>query len=259
MRKERLTARLTRKPTARADRPSRMRRGVSLIEVVMASMLVAILSTAVVGGIVTVIAADMKNQQKLEALELGNRLLLQFLDDKAALPSEEEPIVQGLGTYRWHLTRTPVKLEMPPGSIIMPPPADSPGEKTQTKTELLTVTVYSGVAQLGGGFTEGHLLCTLSRLNHPLSLIYRNPDAMARAFSDPARAIEIFTDLIATGEPPAARPAANANASGTSRATGGGGAVGAGPAPKPPAGSTPDPNVRVDDGSTFQGVRGARR
>lgn len=238
----------TQKMTTRRSR-AHLRRGVSLIEVVMASLLVAVLSTAVVGAIVTVVAADVKNQQKLEALELGNRLLLQFLDDKDALPHEEAPIEQGLGTYRWKLTRTPVKLQMPPGSIIMPPTADSPGEKTQAKTELLTVTVYAGVKQAGGGFAPGKLLCTLSRLNHPLSVIYRNPDAMARAFSDPGKAMAIFADLIATGEPPSARPSASPGAGGTRAASGGGSAA-------PAAGGRGDPNVRVDDGSTFRGARG---
>jgi type II secretory pathway pseudopilin PulG len=242
----------TQRATPAKGAARRFRRGVSLIEVVMASMLVAILTTAVVGAIVTVIAADVRNQQKLEALELGNRLLLQFLDDKDALPPEEEPIHQGLGDYRWTLTRTPVKIQMPASSIITRPMEGTPGDKTMAKTELLTVTVYSGKPDGLGGFEQGKLLCTLSRLNHPLSVIYRNPDTMSRAFSDPIKAMQIFTDLIATSDtasaPPPPRQGSGAN----------GGAVAGtgGTRSSTTAGSRGDPNVRTDDGSTFSGARG---
>ena len=221
----------------------------------MASMLVAILTTAVVGGITTVVAADVRNQQKLEALELGNRLLLQYLDDKEAMPHEEQHIDLGQRHYRWHLKKTPVTIEVPDESIITKPAENTPGAQTLAKTELLTVTVYAGVPDGMGGFVEGTRLCTLSRLNHPLSVIYRNPDTMMRAFSDPIKAMTIFRDLISTSGPstPAPAPAASNTSAGTRSTTG---STAGARAPKPSA--TRNPEVRTDDGTVFEGARKPR-
>lgn len=187
--------------TAIAKRPRVRRwsrRGISLVEVVMASMLLAIIASAVVGGITTVVSADARNQQKLEALELANRLLLQYLDDKDAMPSQETHVNQGRGVYRWVMRVSPVQLSMPEESVI-DKPAEGPGGKTIEKLVLLSVSVFSGVPDGMGGYTYGDRVCTLTRMYHPLSVIYRNPDMMKRLAADPARMMEIMMALIDSG------------------------------------------------------------
>lgn len=223
----------TRTPVTRSDNRKR-RRAFSLVEVIMASMLLAIIASAVVGGITTVISADARNQQKLEGLELANRLLLQYLDDKDAMPNQESHVVQGRGTYRWVLRVSPVQLDMPEQSVIAKP-AEGPGSKTIDKLVLLSVSVYAGVPDGMGGFAHGDRICTLTRVYHPLSVIYRNPDMMVRLASDPARMLEMMLALTEGGTTSRTNLDAARNGNGGSGsnnsnrpATGGGGGGGGG-------------------------------
>jgi len=223
----------------------------------MASMLLAIIASAIVGGITTVISADARNQQKLESLELANRLLLQYLDDKDAMPNQEAHVFQGRGVYRWAMHTSPVAIEMPAGSVIEKP-AEGPGSKTIDKLTLLSVSVYAGVPDGMGGYSHGERVCTLTRVYHPLSVIYRNPDMMKRLAADPARMMELMMALIDSGttsrtDPGAAGPGTRSGAGGgreegrRESAPGGGGGGGGG-APKP-AGS----------GEIFNGARTAHQ
>jgi type II secretory pathway pseudopilin PulG len=195
-------------PTHRKQRWTR--RGLSLVEVVMASMLLAITASAVVGGITTVAAADAHNQQKLEALELANRLLLQYLDDKSAMPDESAHAVQGRGTYRWAMHTSAVELSTPAESIVIKP-TDGPGSKTIDKLVLLSVSVHAGIPDGMGGYASGERLCTLTRVYHPLSTVYRNPDALSRLLRDPGTFLPYVEGLIQERAPAPASPRTSPN------------------------------------------------
>lgn len=252
----RKTSPISRKRPAGARAPRWSRRGVSLIEVVMASMLLAVIASAVVGGIATVVSGDARNQQKLEALELANRLLLQYLDDKAAMPKPERQVEQGRGIYRWSMRESPVQLSMPEQSVI-DKPADGPGAKTLNKLVLLSVSVYVGVPDGMGGYTYGDRVCTLTRMYHPLSVIYRNPDLIKRLAADPGRMMEIMLDLIDAGTTSRTDPSAAPHAAGG----GGGGTLNGGGDNKPAGGSGGDrgagdrPPPAASGGEIFGGAR----
>jgi len=253
--------------TARSNSPTRRntarwrgRRAFSLIEVVMASTLLAIVASAVVGGITTVVAADSRNQQKLEALELANRLLLQYLDDKDAMPNAGAHVFQGRGVYRWQMHTSPVELSMPAESVI-DKPADGPGAKTIDKLVLLSVSVYVGKPDGMGGYTHGDRVCTLTRVYHPLSVIYRNPDMMKRLAADPGRMMEIMMALIDSGTTTRSDPGAVRTGGGSGarpvNGSGGGGGGGGGGGNK--GGGNPlrsgDAPPAADSGSLFRGAR----
>ncbi len=234
------------------------RRAFSLVEVIMASMLLAIIASAVVGGITTVISADARNQQKLEGLELANRLLLQYLDDKDAMPNPDAQVVQGRGTYRWVLRVSPVQLTMPERSVISTP-AEGPGSKTIDKLVLLSVSVYAGVPDGMGGFAHGDRICTLTRVYHPLSVIYRNPDMMVRLASDPARMLEMMLALTEGGttsrtNPDSARNGGSGNANRPATAGGGGGGGGGGGEVRGGGGASSGPKP-VGSDEMFSGSR----
>jgi len=171
------------------------RRGISLIEVIMASVLLTVIASAVVGGITTVVTADSRNQQRLESLELANRLLLQYVDDQDAMPSEATHITQGQGVYRWTIRTSPVVLTMPQASVIDKPVAGA-GANTIDKVRFLAVSVYAGVPDGMGGYAYGERVCTLTRMHHPLSIIYRNPNKLASIAGDPEALIRIFGGII---------------------------------------------------------------
>lgn len=251
-------------PTATPGAKRVRRRAFSLVEVIMASMLLAIIASAVVGGITTVITADARNQQKLEGLELANRLLLQYLDDKDAMPNQESQVVQGRGTYRWAMHTSPVELSMPEESVI-DKPIDGPGAKTIDKLILLSVSVYSGVPDGMGGFAYGERICTLTRVYHPLSVIYRNPDMMKRLAADPGRMMEIMMALIDSGttsrtNPDSARGATGGSGSGREAGSGGskpsGGSGGRTTPSSSSGGRAPAP---TSSGEIFNGARNSSK
>ncbi|MFT3683476.1 MAG: prepilin-type N-terminal cleavage/methylation domain-containing protein [Phycisphaerales bacterium] len=121
-------------------------------------------------------------------------------------------------------------LNVPEDSVIEKP-TEGPGAKTLNKLLLLSVNVYAGVPDGMGGYTHGERLCTVSRVYHPLSVIYRNPDLMKRLTADPSRLIEIMMSLIDEGTTSRTDPSQvghNGSGSGGSGGGGGGGSGGGG-------------------------------
>ncbi len=188
-------------PTHVQTRPSsprphrRAERGSTLIEVVCASLILAIAITMIVGAITAVTSADLRARQQLEGLELANRLLLQFLDDKEKMPSQEAHINQGMGTYRFKLTETPVKLSYPDNSIFETPSNQTTASAID-QTKLISVTVWAGVPDGLGGYRAGEQMATLARIHNPLSLITRNPDTMARLAANPEQLLAYILRLV---------------------------------------------------------------
>ena len=64
------------------------RPGVTILESVMAALLLGLICATIFSTVSAVATADLRGQQRLEALELSNRLILQYLDDKNKMPSE---------------------------------------------------------------------------------------------------------------------------------------------------------------------------
>lgn len=188
-------------PTYAQTRPSsprphqRARRGSTLIEVVCASLILAIAITMIVGAITAVTSADLRARQQLEGLELANRLLLQFLDDKEKMPSQSTHINQGMGTYRFKLTETPVKLSYPDNSIFETPSNQTTASAID-QTKLISVTVWAGVPDGLGGYRPGEQMATLARIHNPLSVITRNPDTMARLAANPEQLLAYILRLV---------------------------------------------------------------
>lgn len=160
-----------------------------------ASLILAIAITMIVGAITAVTSADMRARQQLEGLELANRLLLQFLDDKEKMPSQEAHINQGMGTYRFKLTETPVKLSYPDNSIFETPSNQTTASAID-QTKLISVTVWAGVPDGLGGYRAGEQMATLARIHNPLSLITRNPDTMARLAANPEQLLAYILRLV---------------------------------------------------------------
>jgi hypothetical protein len=190
----------------------RARRGVTILESVMAALLLGLVSTTIFSTVSAVAAADLRGQQRLEALELSNRLILQYLDDKNKMPSESTHIVQGRTPYRFKLNTSPVTIRFPEGSVL-----ERNNQSTTTdvlsKTQLISVTVFEAVplgppdAEGRQRFNQGDRICTLSRVSHPLVAIFRNPDSVARAFTDPATALQTMQQLMEGMTPGGSRDA----------------------------------------------------
>jgi len=79
------------------------RRGLTFIEVVIATGILAGLATMILGTLSFMENATLRQQHRLNATEVAHRVICQFLDDPDKLPDKNLPIQQGEHYYRFIL------------------------------------------------------------------------------------------------------------------------------------------------------------
>ncbi|RMH14272.1 MAG: hypothetical protein D6695_01665 [Planctomycetota bacterium] len=157
-------------------------RGVTMLETVLAAVLVAMIATTLVSGLAFMHADHQRQQSKLGAAEVANRIMLQYLDDKNALPSDALAIAYGAHgelRYYWKLDKDRVDMQM------IRPRAQSDATRTSgisaDRLELITVRVWRertpNVNPALSGVPEDF---RLARIFDPVAL--RNPDSIWKAF-----------------------------------------------------------------------------
>lgn len=193
---------------------SGMRRGLSFVETVCAATLLGVLAASIFGALSAIVGSQRRQQHELAASEVANRLILQYLDDKAGLPMQGLPVEYAGMRYRWQLTESPVEL--------VPARPDSASERQSTvnlridRFNLVKVTAW--LSEESGGATNpepGTPTATLARIVDPVAL--RNPDTIERTFSDSSRMQE-YLDLMSkynTGNRPRGGSASRTNAPGS--------------------------------------------
>jgi type II secretory pathway pseudopilin PulG len=163
---------------------NRARRGLTLIETVAASVLLALMASTLLGGMTMMLRAQSRQQQKLAATELCNRLILQYLDDAASMPDSNLPIAYANERYRWELAKTPARM-VDAKAEVAAARADK-GGLVLDRLELITVRVWLS-EESGGAFRPdaGTPVSTLARIVDPVADIYRNPDSASYLMSTP--------------------------------------------------------------------------
>lgn len=157
------------------------RRGMTFLETVAAAAILALLAAVIFGGFEAMISGQHRQQHRLACAELANRLILQYLDDKDALPSESAPIGYDGERYRWEMRETPARL-VPARPEVASERAGASG-LTPDRMSVVAVTVWLG--EESGGSTSpnsGVPAVTLTRLFDPIAL--RNPDSIDNLFKD---------------------------------------------------------------------------
>ncbi len=84
-------------------RPASTQRGLTFIEVVVATAVLAGLATMVLGTLSFMETASLRQKHRLNAAEVAHRVIAQFLDDPDKLPDKSLPIQQGEHLYRFIL------------------------------------------------------------------------------------------------------------------------------------------------------------
>src|SRR5205814_10316883 len=87
-----------------------VRRGVTFMETICAVAMLALVAAAIMGAFNSIFAQQSRQAHRLGAMELCNRLILQYLDDADTMPAKGLPIVYGEERYRWELQELPVRL-----------------------------------------------------------------------------------------------------------------------------------------------------
>ena len=86
-------------------------RGLTLIEVVLASGMLVTLAGMILGGISFIENVRTRDVHRLNGMEVAHRLVAQYIDDPAALPDNSLPIQQGEHYYRWVMREELIELE----------------------------------------------------------------------------------------------------------------------------------------------------
>lgn len=168
--------------------PPRQRRcsrpGSTLLEVVLASVLLAMVALAIFSSLGFLRRAEDRRERLAAAHEIASRLLLQYLDDKSRMPGETEPIADASGRYRFRFT-------IRPEPVTIESTATGDTNTMLNQTTLVRATVYQGVDMGPAGVQPGEQLAQMTRLYNPMLLLLRGEDARNRALSRP----EFFEEL----------------------------------------------------------------
>ncbi|MBA4027568.1 MAG: hypothetical protein C0475_00205 [Planctomyces sp.] len=193
--------------TRRAQRQSlrpNARRGVTLLEVLLATVMMAGIAGAVSSVMFQITRSEERQRRARAGHELANRLILQFLDDESQLPDDSLPYNDGNYLFRWELEVIPAKIEPPPRAVLQPratAPA-APGGAAQrstrltTEMELIVARVWLGVPDGVGGAARGDRLAELRRLRNPID-ITRNIDSASRL--DPSQLTQSLLGRLSGG------------------------------------------------------------
>lgn len=168
------------RPTRRVKlaRTARQRAGMTLLEVVLAVALLAMITAAAMSTVTLIITLSIDDQRRLGAYEVAHKLLLQYLDEKKKMASTSSPIdyAGGRYTYRYRLEETPMEMRTKAREA-----RSSSGEVAADRFKLITIRVYNAV-DMGGSMAQGEELAVLSRIMDPIAIM-RNPDSIKRALS----------------------------------------------------------------------------
>lgn len=171
-------------------RPRRAACGVTLLEVVLAVGILAIVSVAFMNVTTYALQRDARADQELGAYEVANRLVLQYLDDDTQYEGlRGKPLEYDRWRYRWDDTLERVEMEVAKRPEDRRQPADQIG---LDRFRLLTVRVYY-VGATGAREGEWQEMARLSRLIDPFMM--RNPDASERMLESPDRMREFLRQI----------------------------------------------------------------
>ena len=154
--------------------PIRSGRGSTLIEVVLAGVLLSLIAGSVFSAISQTVRADARQRHRLAAHELASRIMLQYIDSPKGLPAENAPYDDGVYKFRWELRGDDVRVK-------------TDAEKVSAlfdKTRLLRVKVFAGVDAGGGAVQSGEQLAEIVRLYNRALILSRNDDSKGRGLLD---------------------------------------------------------------------------
>lgn len=175
------------------------RRGLTLIETVLAAALLGLVAAGVLGAISSMAAAQDRQIQRLGAAELCNRLILQYLDDKEAMPDPSSPLAYADRRYRWSCREEPVKLKLSARGEQAAATAAQQRSLPLDRLKLITVTAWlseeSGGSRDPGGLTPQF---SITRLVDPVNF-GRNPDSFDKLIGTDAGLRRIMEEIIGAG------------------------------------------------------------
>jgi Tfp pilus assembly protein PilV len=167
-------------PTRRRFSGGPAARGVSILEVVLATVMLA-LSVATMASTVGAITSQQRRSAHLLACaELANRLIIQYLDDENALPNEALAVPYGADEYRFRFSVTRVRSALNPDvQRAVDERPDRQAGQSPDRLKKVAVTVWLS-EKSGGEYLpdRGAPQQTIVRVVDPLALHRRPPESI---------------------------------------------------------------------------------
>lgn len=144
-------------------------------------------TATVVGAMGFAVGMQQRQQKKLNAAEVANRLMLIFMDDPTELDKMGPLVAYDGAKYRWTKQEGGVTVHSikPPPAAGAPGSGNSAGGSNQTLDRLINVTISTWLSEESGGSVAPEPLtpaATLVRVVDPLPL--RNPDSLSNMVTD---------------------------------------------------------------------------
>lgn len=154
----------------------------TFLEIVFATALLGLLAATLLGSANFMLSRQKHEQRTLAALELANRLILQFLDDRESMPDPAKGLTYAGDQFGWSLDEAP--LEFRPARILQVAEGQNPPRFDNFRVFKVRVWL---AAESGGGLepTAGVPHAEVSRM-YDVGLIFRNPDALEYLLSTDA-------------------------------------------------------------------------
>jgi len=166
------------------------RSGLTLIETTLGVLLLGMIAATFAGTTGAVRRQAERDEDRLAAYELANRLLLQHLDDEDGLPTEGVPILYDGARFRWRAEAKRVDTECSRAATHV---YGSTPVSLDFRRRLRVVTVSVGLAD----DPDGPALASLTRMFDPLT--FRNADSIRRRVGNDE--LGFFRDIMRTFDP----------------------------------------------------------
>ena len=142
------------------------RRGMSLLEVVIAIAMLAAMSTIILGSITFMQRGARRDDRRLEAAEVAHRLITQTLVNKDELPDSSLPIQHGANLYYFRSIENVIVIEDEEGgpanvSTIRGEQADI---SQQIRNQLHQIVIHVFPADERGNYLSAEPLVSVSRV-----------------------------------------------------------------------------------------------
>ena len=173
------------------------RHALTLLETVLAVAIVGLVAASMFGTIDFLLARQVHQERTLAAMELANRLMLQYLDDPKELKDDEGlPLRYHTGPeadlYRWEMEVDKVRIDLDEAAAS----ADDDAGQSFDDYSLKNVRIRVWLAEQSGGTYRPQgspVLVELTRLVDPAAM--RTPEQATGIWDDPERLNEMIRNL----------------------------------------------------------------
>ncbi|USN98115.1 MAG: hypothetical protein H6810_07950 [Phycisphaeraceae bacterium] len=207
------------------------RRGVTFVEVVLGVALLGLVAATLAATVGAVGKSFQRQRDRLGAVEVASRLLLQRVDDEAEMPSPADPVGYGDRRFRFKIEENPTIVSLAaPAQMAINENERSGGADLSRRFVAVTVTTWLA-EDSGGSFIYDPDLpsATLTRVVDPLA--FSTYDSAQRRLDTQEDIERFLNDFVGTTSGTVSRPRGDG--------TQGGGGRGPGQTTRPPGGGTP--------------------